>query len=167
VQYLHEKDVVHRDISTRNLLVSEKFEIVVADFGMSQLKQTHWKNEQHENDNHPIEVPVRWLAPECIMDDDYSRESDVYAFGITLFELFAEKRPYDTLPTRKVAALVVHKRQRPDVESAPGITRVPGLVSLMTKCWDGSPKNRPTFEEIIESLTRIMNKFEPLIEIKE
>merc|ERR1719379_948225 len=93
--HLHEKQLVHRDIALRNVLLDLKsFEVKLSDFELSLIKTHKKKNNR---------VPIAWTSPECIRGEDPSKFSDIWSFGVTCWELLTEERPFDGEDLTKVS----------------------------------------------------------------
>ena len=176
VNHLHKEAVIHRDISARNFLIDSQFNIKIADLGMARLKSSNkllrgnngLNSESKWDDGSPDSNrgdktdnkfgPIRWMAPECIYGDglEYSEKTDSYAFGITLFEVFAEERPFDELKSLGEVALAIYNGQRPRIDNNFNIKAVgPRLAMLMKDCWQETPALRPQFDDIIKDLKDI------------
>ena len=155
IWHLHQQQVIHRDISARNLLVDANWTVVVADLGMSHLK-TRKNGSFHVKNN---VGPVKWMAPESIIGHEYSEKTDSYSFGITLYEIFSESEPYPGLLPLAAGAKVVHEGLRPKISDNRKITRVPNLTKLLTMLWKPQPKDRPDFLFIKQSLKKIKDQW--------
>ena len=90
-----------------------------------------------------------WMAPEVLKHARYSKHSDVFAFGIILWELATRREVYAGLESTQIIAMVANDRLRPDIP--------PGCPwnAIMVKCWREVPSERPTFEEIVKELNRL------------
>ncbi|KAG9088934.1 hypothetical protein FS749_001742 [Ceratobasidium sp. UAMH 11750] len=155
LEYLHDIGVVHGDLKGQNILVSNDQTPMITDFGNAVLQQGTLMFT--ETINAPTFTP-RWTAPE-LMDDGVrqSREADVYALGMTILELITGKVPY--YYKSSIAALVktmlVDKAipKRPE-ESIPSNSEHGDVLwSLLQRCWDHEPENRPSATEV----AKIMN----------
>ena len=159
--YLHawQPPLVHRDLKTLNLLVDGRFRAKVADFGHSR-----WQSEapsavggaSAEVVPHGLAGTPAYLAPEAIQGVGSGALVDVYAFGIVLWELFAERIPHQGLQPATVLYQVVASHRRPPLaESVEGSTReplAPPLTALIEACWSGYPERRPGFAAILPLL---------------
>uniref|UniRef100_A0A7S1DAK1 Guanylate cyclase n=1 Tax=Cyclophora tenuis TaxID=216820 RepID=A0A7S1DAK1_CYCTE len=144
VRFLHAANpqVIHGDLKAQNVLVDSKFRAKVADFGLSQKKRVGATG-----------TPL-WMAPELLRgESDNTDASDVYSFGIMLYEVYSRKDPYegeDHLQVlRAVADTAVNKRPPVPMECPPKV------ASIMTDCLAGEPSQRPTFEELDLRLRRL------------
>jgi len=90
------------------------------------------------------------MAPESLQYQKYSRATDVYSFGITLWEIWTAKLPYDGIPPPQAAIDVVYNNLRPDISEFPS-----SLASLLKDCWASEPPARPTFQTIYDRLQLI------------
>jgi serine/threonine-protein kinase CTR1 len=134
VVHLHREGVIHRDLAARNLLVDEGFRVRVSDFGFARLKAAH----QSRGQTAAGLGPIKWMAPEALRMGTYSEASDVFAFGVVLFELFASEAPWGDAENLDVVVRVCGgERLLPPPWVDPHVARV------MEACWDASPKERP------------------------
>ncbi|XP_065906945.1 uncharacterized protein [Dysidea avara] len=141
--YLSGKQFVHRDLATRNILVSESVTCKIADFGMSRdlLDENYYVTSGGK-------IPVKWTAPEAIHFRKYSCQSDVWSYGIVLYEIWSLGRePYEWLNLiESVEKLDTGFRLQPP----PGCPRT--IYRVMIKCWDPEPLLRPQFGQITKLL---------------
>jgi len=144
LNYLHNltPQIIHRDLKSSNILLTDKYESKVSDFGLSRIVDT---DISHMTAN--IGTPY-WMAPEIIKMQKYTTKVDVFSYGILLYELYSGELPYRGLAPLVVPNLVAEKALRPTVPK--GCPRK--MAKLMTMCWDANPDNRPTFAEILEYL---------------
>ncbi|CAL9110383.1 unnamed protein product [Musa acuminata var. zebrina] len=165
MNYLHQNNIIHRDLKAANLLMDENeangiyfgaffsseliylfiWQVVkVADFGVARVKA--------ESGVMTAETGTyRWMAPEVIEHKPYDHKADVFSFGIVLWELLTAKLPYEYLTPLQAAVGVVQKGLRPTI---PKNTHSK-LAELLGKCWQQDPANRPDFSEILEILQLI------------
>jgi len=99
------------------------------------------------------------MAPESITKRQFSEQSDVYSFGITLYEIFARIQPYSNMKIRSEKRIAFEDNIRPKITPNMDINKVGGLESLIQQCWHTKPKERPLFEEIIKRLERMFNNY--------
>ncbi|XP_031495266.1 serine/threonine-protein kinase STY46-like [Nymphaea colorata] len=144
MNYLHQNNIIHRDLKAANLLMDNNEVVKVADFGVARI-QTQSGVMTAETGTY------RWMAPEVIEHKPYGPKADVFSFGIVLWELLTGKLPYEYLTPLQAAVGVVQKGLRPTI---PKNTH-PKLVDLLERCWQQDPTLRPDFSEIIEILQKI------------
>ncbi|RWR92390.1 serine/threonine-protein kinase STY46 isoform X1 [Cinnamomum micranthum f. kanehirae] len=144
MNYLHQNNIIHRDLKAANLLMDENEVVKVADFGVARV--------QAQSGVMTAETGTyRWMAPEVIEHKPYDHKADVFSFGIVLWELLTGKLPYEYLTPLQAAVGVVQKGLRPTI---PNNTH-PKLSELLERCWQQDPTLRPDFCEIIEILQTI------------
>lgn len=144
VRFLHAADprVIHGDLKAANVLVDSKFRAKVADFGLSQKKRVGATGTPY------------WMAPELIRrETENTTASDVYSFGIILYEVYSRKDPYEGEDYKEVMRLVADSKvnKRPPVPPA----CPPQVEILMSDCLVSAPHNRPSFEELDQRLRRL------------
>lgn len=160
MNYLHSlpQPVFHRDLKGENILINNNNDIFISDFGLS-------KKIAEEDLNKSLAPTaycgtIRYNAPE-ILDDNVkaktSFKTDVYSFGIVIWEILSEKKPYeeytDDLNVQTNLRNKVVKGERPNINHVKGYSKE--IVELMQRCWEQNPKDRPFFEEICEILEKI------------
>ncbi|PWA60471.1 serine-threonine/tyrosine-protein kinase catalytic domain-containing protein [Artemisia annua] len=146
MNYLHENNIIHRDLKSANLLMDENGIVKVSDFGVARV--------QNKSGVMTAETGTyRWMAPEVIEHRPYNHKADVFSFGIVLWELLTWKLPYANLTPLQAAIGVVQKGLRPPI---PKHTH-PDIVRLLEQCWQQDPSLRPEFSEIIKILLNLSN----------
>lgn len=142
LDYLHHSvpPVVHRDIKSANVLVSEAGKAKIADFGISTLKTTEWTMTACGS--------PYWMAPEVLLNQRYDEKADVYSFGLLMWEMIARKTPFGHLQPTAVMIEVTQRKFRPPI--LPDWD--PDYTQLMVRCWNHNPDNRPTMEEVVHAL---------------
>ncbi|KAL6655135.1 hypothetical protein ACP70R_005961 [Stipagrostis hirtigluma subsp. patula] len=144
MSYLHQNNIIHRDLKTANLLMDVNGTVKVADFGVARVKAQSGVMTAETG-------TYRWMAPEVIEHKPYDHKADVFSFGILMWELITGKIPYEYLTPLQAAVGVVQKGLRPTI---PKNTHAK-LAELLQKCWQQDPAQRPDFSEILETLQRI------------
>ncbi|KAM4753840.1 tyrosine-protein kinase Fer isoform 3-T17 [Cyanocitta cristata] len=147
--YLESKNCIHRDLAARNCLVGESNILKISDFGMSRQE-----DDGVYSSSGLKQIPIKWTAPEALNYGRYTSESDVWSFGILLWETFSlGVCPYPGM-TNQQAREQVEKGYR---MSAP--QKCPEEIhKIMQRCWDYKPENRPKFSEIQKELSSIKKK---------
>ncbi|XP_028184990.1 serine/threonine-protein kinase STY46-like isoform X3 [Glycine soja] len=148
MEYLHQSNIIHRDLKTANLLMDTHNVVKVADFGVARfLNQGGVMTAETGT--------YRWMAPEVINHQPYDQKADVFSFSIVLWELVTAKVPYDTM-TPLQAALGVRQGLRPELPK----NGHPKLLELMQRCWEAIPSHRPSFNEITAELENLLQEME-------
>ncbi|KAI4325411.1 hypothetical protein MLD38_030814 [Melastoma candidum] len=144
MNYLHQNNIIHRDLKTANLLMDENEVVKVADFGVARV--------QDETGVMTAETGTyRWMAPEVIEHRPYDNKADVFSFGIVLWELLTGEIPYAYMSPLQAAVGVVQKGLRPMIPE----NASPSLIELLRRCWQQNPDERPSFSEILDNLKQI------------
>jgi len=146
--YLEKQNFIHRDIAARNCLLSDKNELKISDFGMSD-------DRKQFTDDKLNKVPVKWLAPETMQTKVYNNKTDVWSFGVLVYEIYADgSEPYPGLSNLQTRAKIVVQNYRMDMpKDTPS-----GVSKLVAKCWSTDPNARPSFEKIQETLKQLVDK---------
>lgn len=141
--YLHGSNpvILHRDLKSDNLLVSDDWNVKVADFGLTRFLTEKKIMTQ-------VGTPM-WMAPEIIMGKKYTEKADVYAFGIILWEILTRAEPYEDKEPMQIVVEVVNQGLRPTI---PAAYLGNPFVPLMQDCWQADPDKRPSFPVIVERL---------------
>ncbi|CAM8902390.1 unnamed protein product [Rhodiola kirilowii] len=147
MNFLHQNNIIHRDLKTANLLMDENEVVKVADFGVARVQAPSGVMTAETG-------TYRWMAPEVIEHKAYNHKADIFSFGILLWELLTGEVPYSQLTPLQAAVGVVQKGMRP---STPKDTH-PKLVSLLENCWQQDPTLRPNFSDITPILQDIMRE---------
>ncbi|KAM9641851.1 muscle, skeletal receptor tyrosine-protein kinase isoform 3-T3 [Trichechus inunguis] len=150
--YLSERKFVHRDLATRNCLVGENMVVKIADFGLSRNIYSADYYKANENDA----IPIRWMPPESIFYNRYTTESDVWAYGVVLWEIFSYGlQPYYGMAHEEVIYYVRDGNVLSCPENCPL-----ELYNLMRLCWSKLPADRPSFTSIHRILERMCERAE-------
>eukprot|EP01117_Protostelium_nocturnum_P016265 TRINITY_DN6397_c0_g1_i10.p1 TRINITY_DN6397_c0_g1~~TRINITY_DN6397_c0_g1_i10.p1 ORF type:complete len:1265 (-),score=336.19 TRINITY_DN6397_c0_g1_i10:364-4158(-) len=149
MQYLASQGIIHRDLSARNVLVADKggrYTMRVTDFGMSR------KTDEYTHDPETAVLPFKWVAPEVMMTNKWTQYSDVWSFGICLWELYSlGTPPYDNLTNKEAVSIILEKGCALEQPS-----ECPNNVwKIMQNCWSMDPTLRPTFDSIVFKLGNI------------
>ncbi|KAI4350242.1 hypothetical protein L6164_004715 [Bauhinia variegata] len=144
MNYMHQNNIIHRDLKAANLLMDENCIVKVADFGVARVKAQSGVMTAETG-------TYRWMAPEVIEHKPYDHKADVFSFGVVLWELLTGKLPYEYLTPLQAAIGVVQQGLRPTIPKATH----PKFVALLERCWQQDPTLRPDFSEIIEILKQL------------
>ncbi|KAL5481915.1 hypothetical protein EMCRGX_G022190 [Ephydatia muelleri] len=137
--YLESNSIIHRDLAARNVLISEDNVAKVSDFGLAKTVSSARLSSK---------LPVKWTAPEALRDSTFSNKSDVWSFGVLLWELYSYGRvPYPKIPVDDVAAQVERGLRMEAPDACP-----PPVYKIMTACWELDPQKRPDFCTLMNML---------------
>ncbi|XP_047585699.1 tyrosine-protein kinase Fer isoform X2 [Lutra lutra] len=149
MSYLESKNCIHRDLAARNCLVGENNILKISDFGMSRQEDGGVYSSSGLK-----QIPIKWTAPEALNYGRYSSESDVWSFGILLWETFSlGVCPYPGMTNQQAREQVERGYRMSAPQHCPE-----DIFKIMTKCWDYKPENRPKFSELQKELTVIKRK---------
>nr|AQY56784.1 fibroblast growth factor receptor-like protein [Spodoptera frugiperda] len=148
MEYLASRRCIHRDLAARNVLVSDDCILKIADFGLAK--------DVHSNDYYRKKtegrLPVRWMAPESLYHKVFTTQTDVWSFGVLLWEIMTlGGTPYPTVPGQYMYQHLSagHRMEKPPCCSLE-------IYMLMRECWSFSPGDRPSFTELVEDLDKIL-----------
>ncbi|XP_018576059.1 tyrosine-protein kinase CSK [Anoplophora glabripennis] len=140
MEYLEKMHVIHRDLAARNVLIAENGRAKVSDFGLARNE----KNATSES----AKLPIKWTAPEALKQNKFSNKSDMWSFGILLWEIYSFGRvPYPRIP---LADVVKHVEKGYKMEAPEGCP--PEVYEIMRQAWDLNPDKRPNFHEVKSKL---------------
>uniref|UniRef100_A0A8D0ERW6 Tyrosine-protein kinase n=1 Tax=Strix occidentalis caurina TaxID=311401 RepID=A0A8D0ERW6_STROC len=150
MEYLESKHCIHRDLAARNCLVTEKNALKISDFGMSREEE----DGIYASTGGMKQIPVKWTAPEALNYGRYSSESDVWSFGILLWEAFSLGAvPYTNLSNQQTREAVEQGVRLDPPEQCPE-----EVYRLMRRCWEYDPRKRPSFSVVHQDLIGIRKK---------
>lgn len=150
--YLSVQKFIHRDLATRNCLIDDNMRVKIADFGLSHkiYMQDYYKGDERDA------IPIRWLPLESILYNKYTLESDVWSFGIVLWELFSfALQPYYGMTHEEVVKYIKEGNTLNCPENTPLV-----IYNLMRRCWNRKPCDRPNFETIFQAIEQILYDYE-------
>jgi len=144
MEYLSAHHFVHRDLAARNCLVSNHLTVKISDFGLSR---NIYSSDYYRVHSKSL-LPIRWMPPESILYGKFTTESDVWAFGVLLWEIFTYGlQPYFGYNNQQVIEMIQNRQLLPCPPECP-----PNVYSIMTQCWDHAAKKRPTFTQLHQKL---------------
>uniref|UniRef100_A0A8C6TGY5 receptor protein-tyrosine kinase n=1 Tax=Neogobius melanostomus TaxID=47308 RepID=A0A8C6TGY5_9GOBI len=152
MKYLASLNFVHRDLATRNCLLDRRLTIKISDFGMSR---NLYSSDYYRIQGRAV-LPIRWMAWESILLGKFTTASDVWAFGVTLWEMFTlcKEQPYSLLSDEQVIENTgehFRNQGRQIFLYVPSLCP-PSLFELMMRCWSRNIQDRPTFEGLHQAL---------------
>ncbi|XP_069055619.1 vascular endothelial growth factor receptor 3 isoform X1 [Pleurodeles waltl] len=151
MEFLASRKCIHRDLAARNILLSENNVVKICDFGLAR---DIYKDPDYVRKG-SARLPLKWMAPESIFDKVYTTQSDVWSFGVLLWEIFSlGGSPYPGVQINEefCQRLKDGTRMRAPEYATTEIYRI------MLSCWHGDPKERPTFSDLVEILGNLLQE---------
>lgn len=160
MDYLAMKRYIHRDLATRNILVESEMRVKIGDFGLTKVLP---QDKEYYTVREPGESPIFWYAPESLTESKFSVASDVWSFGVVLYELFTYSDKncsppavfMDKMGNEKQGQMIVYHL----IDLLKQGYRLPApdhcpkeIHKIMTECWSSDPGLRPTFKTLIHSV---------------
>ncbi|XP_077589795.1 tyrosine-protein kinase Srms [Stigmatopora nigra] len=144
--YLEDRSIVHRDLAARNILVGEDLICKVADFGLARIIK-----DSVYTASRSTKIPVRWTAPEAAIHQKFSVKSDVWSFGVLLYEMMSRgKMPYEGKNNKQVLSLLTSGARLACPSRCPH-----NIYRIMMDCWATEPSKRPSFHALHSQLDSI------------
>ncbi|KAM9098956.1 tyrosine-protein kinase transmembrane receptor ROR2 [Sarcophilus harrisii] len=140
MEYLSSHHVIHKDLATRNILVFDKLNVKISDLGLFR--------EVYSADYYKLIgnslLPIRWMSPEAIMYGKFSIDSDIWSYGVVLWEIFSYGlQPYCGYSNQDVIEMIRNRQILPCPDDCPA-----WVYTLMIECWNEFPNRRPRFKDI-------------------
>ncbi|KAM5148783.1 tyrosine-protein kinase JAK1 [Mantella aurantiaca] len=165
MNYLGTCQYVHRDLAARNVLVENEHRVKIGDFGLTKAIET---DKEYYTVKDDLDSPVFWYAPECLLHCKFYIASDVWSFGVTLYEILtycnSDHSPMAMFlkmigPTQGQMTVTRLVRVLEEGKRLPNPANCPNEVyQLLLKCWDQTPSSRATFQDLIRGFTELVNK---------
>ncbi|XP_018419100.1 PREDICTED: receptor tyrosine-protein kinase erbB-2 [Nanorana parkeri] len=157
--YLEEVRLVHRDLAARNVLVKNPTHVKITDFGLARLLDVD-ETEYHADGG---KVPIKWMALESILHRKFTHQSDVWSYGVTVWELMTfGAKPYDGIPAREIPDLLEKGERLPQ----PPVCTI-DVYMIMVKCWMIDSECRPKFRELVTEFSRMARDPQRFVVIKD
>uniref|UniRef100_A0A665VQQ2 Receptor protein-tyrosine kinase n=1 Tax=Echeneis naucrates TaxID=173247 RepID=A0A665VQQ2_ECHNA len=145
--YLEENKVVHRNLAARNVLLKSNYTVQISDYGVADLLYSDDKKYTYNE----LKTPVKWMALESILFRTYTHQSDVWSYGVTVWEMMSYgAEPYANMRPQEVPDLL----EKGERLSQPQICTI-DVYMVMVKCWMIDENVRPTFKELANEFTRM------------
>ncbi|TKR67152.1 hypothetical protein L596_023348 [Steinernema carpocapsae] len=150
MKYLESKNIVHRDLASRNVLISSAGQLKIADFGLSRAPSVDSGNQATSL----IQIPVRWMAPESLRKDGpFNSKSDVWSYGVVGYEIYNYGvKPWPEMPAKWIATRIRQLKMVKPPNRTPRPVR-----EVVVACWKQNPADRPSFAQISGRLAYIQN----------
>ncbi|XP_012574462.1 uncharacterized protein [Cicer arietinum] len=150
MNYLHHRNppIVHRDLKSSNLLVDKNWTVKVGDFGLSRLKDATLLTTKSGRGT------PQWMAPEVLRNEPSNEKSDVFSYGVVLWEIMTQSIPWENLNFLQVVGVVGFMDRRLDLPDELD----PHVASIINGCWQSDPEQRPSFEELIQRMMLVLNR---------
>jgi serine/threonine protein kinase len=143
IQFLHKKDVIHRDIAARNILLNSDMVPMIADFGLSREVVSGEEYSSTGADS----LPLKWMAPEAIKSSHFTKSTDIWSFGIVIWEIASQgKEPHEEIEVMEAKIQIRDYFLTPAMPSNVD----PTMAVIMTQCWYKDPDMRPSPKDIID-----------------
>uniref|UniRef100_A0A671PK86 Hepatocyte growth factor receptor n=1 Tax=Sinocyclocheilus anshuiensis TaxID=1608454 RepID=A0A671PK86_9TELE len=147
------KKFVHRDLAARNCMLDESYTVKVADFGLA--RDVYDKEYYSVHNKHGVKLPVKWMALESLQTHKFTTKSDVWSFGVLLWELMTRGAPpYSDVNSFDITVFLLQGRRLLQPEFCPD-----ALYNVMIECWHPKPEHRPTFSELVSRIATIFSSF--------
>lgn len=153
VAWIHSLGIIHRDIKLANMLIAADNSIKMCDFGLSALKE----GRQYLRDRGYAKGTPLYMAPEVLKGQNFNESSDIYSFGLVLWELVAQREVFsgtyvDEYSVEEFRDEVINAHLRPTIDENMRLTYPPRLFNIMERCWAEIPASRPSFDQLIPEL---------------
>lgn len=146
MEYLSLLKLTHKDLAARNCMVGRDLQVKI---GYLSLSYDLYNAEYYRFNN--MQIPLRWMPPEAICDDEFSEKSDVWSFGVLAWEIYTfGQMPYHDLTNEEVLKGIRGDLRLPKPENCPDT-----VLEMLAKCWEGNPLSRPTFMELVGDVSEI------------
>ena len=146
MSYLHSHNIIHRDLKPDNILVDDNLNPKIADFGLSKINQSDQTSSSMVS-TLGLKGTIAYIPPEILNDYDYTKEGDVYAFSMIVYEIMTNIEPFKNCGMSTLISKV-SKGIRPDLDQP----MPESYKNLIEKCWSQDPSIRPSFDEIVKEL---------------
>lgn len=153
MKYLADTKFVHRDLAARNCMLSEDYIVRVADFGLSR---DVYEKDYYSGDNKKTKLPVKWMAPESLEKGIYNHKTDVWSYGVLLWELMTRGvTPYPEVDNWDIVNFLKQGRRMQQPSFCPD-----ELYDIMLHCWQEDPKKRPSFANLVTDVANVITSLE-------
>ncbi|KAK2826847.1 hypothetical protein Q5P01_021061 [Channa striata] len=159
MEYLSSRNIIHRDLAARNCMLNEDMTVCVADFGLS--KKIY--SGDYYRQGSVSKLPVKWIALESLSDNVFTTQSDVWAYGVTMWEIMTRgQTPYPGVENSEIYEYLIkgeRLKKPPDCRD--------NIYEIMHSCWSPVPKCRPSFQHLVSQLEALWLSLSPSTPLKE
>jgi len=146
MNYLNSQNFIHKDLAARNCMIGRDLQVKI---GFLSLSYDLYNAEYYRFNN--MHIPLRWMPPEAIFDDEFSEKSDVWSYGVLVWEIYTlGQMPYHDRSNEEVLKCVKDDLRLPKPDNCPDT-----VLEVLDKCWEGNPLARPTFQELLDDVNGI------------
>ncbi|XP_074650187.1 uncharacterized protein LOC141905260 [Tubulanus polymorphus] len=157
MEYLSRKFVVHRDLAARNILVYDRNIVKISDFGLS--RDVYERSYYHKNTSGKL--PLKWMSPEAIFEQKYTTRSDVWSFGVLVWEILTlGGSPFPGVNNDELIPLL-----RDNYRMEKPINCTDDIYQLLLMCWHPLPTCRPTFTDLRQKIDAILERIQPYVDL--
>ncbi len=150
MDYLSKQRYVHRDLAARNCLLDSSLFVKIADFGLSR---DIYEKDYYRIGPNVCKLPIKWMSPESIQNKIFNTETDIWSYGVLVWELFTRGMiPYSNIENKFLFYHLENGNRLPKPQSCPV-----SIYVILLKCWSKSPKSRPDFATLSERIEYIIN----------
>jgi serine/threonine protein kinase len=153
ILHLHSKNILHRDLKSLNILLDDQLHAKVSDFGLSVVKKETTLSSSKKNSNQEVGT-LPWMAPELFNGEKYMPYSDIFSYGVILWEIATREMPYVNFMSPYTLISFVQQGKRQDIPKE----TPPSFAKLISRCWDERAEERPTINEAVEYLEKTQNE---------
>ncbi|XP_070575740.1 fibroblast growth factor receptor 2-like [Ptychodera flava] len=149
MEYMASRKYVHRDLAARNILVDDTYVVKIADFGLA--RDLHYENYYKKNSHG--RVPIKWMSPEALFDRVYTTKSDVWSFGVVLWEIMTlGGTPYPSVTPEAMFDFLKSGKRMACPKGCPT-----EIYDVMRSCWQTTPERRPDFSNLVPMLDKLVS----------
>lgn len=160
MRYLHSKGLIYRDLKIDNVMLNSVFQVKMIDFGLAKINEYLLGDDATKSLSLTGRVGNElFMSPEMMREEEYDNKTDVYSFGIVLYFIFVGELPNQTLREKIMLEKIILPEESPSISKC--------CIDLISKCISPSPKERPSFNEILDYLRKnnyiLSSDVDPLI----
>ncbi|XP_053377597.1 hepatocyte growth factor receptor-like isoform X2 [Mercenaria mercenaria] len=153
MHYLSQLKFIHRDLAARNCMIDDNMRVKVADFGLTR---DVYEKEYYSSCDKKAQLPVKWMSPESLEFGLFTHKSDVWSFGVVLWELLTRGvNPYPTVDNWDILRYLKEGRKLNKPDFCPN-----EMYRIMQQCWNWDPEERPLFGDLTIKIPELLRKLE-------